>query len=996
MRSADSRRRLRAAAAAAAIACVLALQGCGSGEPSRSGNGTFPHDHPPLPADQVDRHLPEGSPIAALSEESDWVDEVLSDMTLEEKIAQMICVRAYGYFQNDRTDRMRRLFELVERRKVGGVCLFQGEVHTSALLVNRLQEMSRVPLLVSSDFEWGAAMRIRRTTRYPEAMALGASRDTLLAYRMGRRIAAEARSMGIHQVYAPVADVNNNPLNPVINTRSFGENPSLVASMASAVARGLQDGGVIATAKHFPGHGDTDVDSHLGLPFMRHSRGRLDSVELVPFRRLVDDGVASVMIAHCDIPSLGDRTGVPATLSPRAVDSLLVNEMGFRGLIVTDAMDMAGLTKSYPPDSAAVLAVEAGVDVLLLPEDVETAMRGLLTAVVSGRITESRIERSVRKILQLKQWSGLSEYRPTDLAAISSVIAADSSHRLAGEIARSSVTLLKNDGLLPLGSGRKSIAHIIVSDAEGYRTQIERPDAWWPNERVGDYYAGLVRARWGRTRTTRLDPASDTSAFTTAKRDAGAAGTVLVSVFSKVRSGSGGTGLPDDLLARLVEIIGANPRTAVVTFGNPYILPALGGARAYLCAYSDAEATCEAVAGALFGENPTRGRLPVTLTGMAAYGSGILSDQLSLRRDTPEESGLDPLLLGRVDSVVTAAIADSAFPGAQLVAVRDNAVVIDRAYGRTVYGPGAPPVTPDNLFDIASMTKVFATTAAVMKLFDEGKISLDDRAASFIPALNGGAKASITIQHLLSHRAGFPPFKSYFLTCATPDQMLDSVYATDLVARPGDSTIYSDFGFIILGRIVEAVTGTTLDRYVDSVFYSPLGMSSTMYLPGRDQRERAVPTEFDSLYRHRLVAGEVHDENAYALGGVAGHAGLFATATDLAVFTQMILNGGTYGGVRYFRPSTVALFADRRDPAQERGLGWDFVSLSGYSSAGRKFGPKSFGHLGFTGTSVWVDPGKKIFIIFLTNRVYPTRTNNKIRSIRPAVYDAVMTSLGDR
>jgi len=986
MPSVNLRSRLRAAGSAAVLSGILFLQGCGG------GGGTASRDVRP-----AEPPLPEETPSAALSSHaSDWVGETLASLTLERKVAQMVFVRAYGYYQNDGTDRMRRLFELVADRGVGGVCLFQGDIHTSALLINRLQEMAAVPLLVSADFEWGAAMRIRRSTRFPEAMALGASRDTLLAYRMGRRIAAEARAIGVHQVYAPVADVNNNPLNPVINTRSFGENPSLVASMASAVARGLQEGGVIATAKHFPGHGDTDVDSHLGLPFMRHSRGRLDSVELVPFRRLVADGVASVMIAHCDIPSLGGRTGVPATLSPNAVDSLLVRDMGFRGLIVTDAMDMAGLTKNYSPDSAAILAVEAGVDVLLLPEDVEASVSALVRAVSSGRISEARIDRSVRKILELKEWAGLSDYRPTDLAAVSSVVSSDSSLRLAAEIARKSVTLLKNESLLPLGSGRKNLAHVIVSDGEEYRTEINRPSAWWPNERVGDYYAGLVKARWARTQTYRLDPASDTSAFETVRKKAAAAGTVVVSVFAKVRSGSGGTGLPPNLVERVVKIITANPRTAVVTFGNPYILPDLPGARAYLCAYSDAEATSEAAAEALFGEIPTMGRLPVTLGEVAPYGSGIVSGQAALRHDSPEESGVDPLLLARVDSVVASAIADSAFPAAELVAVRDNAVIIDRAYGHMTYDPGAPGITTGNLFDIASMTKVFATTAAVMKLFDEGKISLDDRASSFIPALANGPKAAITIQHLLSHRAGFPPFRNYFLTCTSPAQELDSVYATELVARPGDSTIYSDFGFIVLGKIVEAVTGTGLDRYVDSVFYSPLGMSSTMFLPGAEDRERAVPTEFDSLYRHALVRGVVHDENAYALGGVSGHAGLFSTASDLAVFVQMILNGGTYGGTRYLRPSTIALFTGRRDTSQERGLGWDFVSSHGYTSAGRFFGPKSFGHTGFTGTSVWADPEKKIFIIFLTNRVYPTRNNAKIRNVRPAVHDAVMQSLGIR
>jgi CubicO group peptidase (beta-lactamase class C family) len=357
---------------------------------------------------------------------------------------------------------------------------------------------------------------------------------------------------------------------------------------------------------------------------------------------------------------------------------------------------------------------------------------------------------------------------------------------------------------------------------------------------------------------------------------------------------------------------------------------------------------------------------------------------------------MDQAALDRVDSTVFAAIADSAFPGAQLVAVRDNAIVLDRAYGRQTYDTDSPPVSGRTLFDIASVTKAVATTAALMRLFDEGKVGLDDRAGKFLPALDSGGKASITVEHLLRHRAGFPPFRTYFLTCTTAAQTLDSVYATPLVAKPGDSTIYSDFGFVVLGKIVEAVTGSPLDRYVDSVFYTPLGMTRTMFLPPAELRDSVAPTEYDSLYRRRLVRGEVHDENAFALGGVSGHAGLFSTAEELAVLMQMLMNGGSYGSVRYLRAQTVALFTGRSDPAQERGLGWDFVSTSGYTSAGKFFGPLSYGHTGFTGTSVWADPQKKIFIILLTNRVFPTRNNNKIRNVRPAVHDAVMRAIGPR
>ncbi len=967
---------------------VLVSNGCGPSRPAARGSA-------PTESDFSATGTP--PPIDVLSADpSDWVTETLEDMTLEEKVGQMIFVRAYGYFQNDSTPRMRRLFDLVGKKRVGGICLFQGDIHTSALLVNRLQERSKVPLLVAADFEWGVAMRLRRSTRFPEAMALGASRDTALAFEMGRTIGRESRAIGIRQVYAPVADVNNNPANPVINIRSFGENPALVASMASAFARGLQSEGVLATAKHFPGHGDTDVDSHLGLPFMRHSRGRMDSVELVPFRSLIRDGVGSVMVAHCDIPSLGGKTGVPATLSTEAIDSLLLGAMGFRGLVVTDAMDMTGLTGNFGPDSAAVLAVEAGNDVLLLPEDVEAAMEGILAAVRNRRISPERIDRSVRKILALKEWAGLHEAGPVDLAAASSVIAGEGSLRLARDIARASVTLLMNEAVLPLGAGKGRILHVVVGDLEDYRTEINRPDVPWPNERVGDYYAGLIKTRWNPTQTVRVDPSTSPAVLDSLAKRAGAAATVVVSVFSKARSAYGILGLPASLIDGIGKIVSSNPRSVVVSLGNPYVLSGLPGAAVYLCAYSDAEASVEAPAELLFGETPARGRLPVTIPGMFPYGSGIITNQLTLRHDSPSEAGIDAGSLERVDSTLLAAIADSAFPAAQLVAVRDNAVVIDRAYGRITYERDAPAVTGTNLFDVASLTKVVATTAAVMKLFEEGKLSLDDRAGGFIPQFDSGPKSAITVEQLLGHRAGLPPFRTYFLTCPTPEQALDSVYRTGLVAKPGDTTIYSDFGFILLGKIVEAISGARLDRYLDSVFYTPLGMTRTMYLPPAEMRDSTVPTEYDSLYRHRLVRGIVHDENAHALGGVSGHAGLFSTAGDLAVFMQMLMNGGTYAGVRYLRPQTVMLFTGRRDTVQERGLGWDFVSTSGYTSAGTLFGPLSYGHTGFTGTSVWADPGKKIFIILLTNRVYPTRNNQKIRNVRPAVHDAVMRALGVR
>lgn len=929
-------------------------------------------------------------------EKQAWIDATLQRLTLEEKIGQMIMSKAYGYYASAASDESRRLEHVVREHKFGGLILMQGEVYEAAELLNHLQSRADIPLLVGSDFEWGAAMRIRRTTRFPEAMALAATRDSALAFRMGAALGRESRAIGVHQVFAPVADVNINPANPVINVRSFGESPRLVAQMAAAVAAGLRFSGAIATAKHFPGHGDTDVDSHLELPRIGATRARLDSVELVPFRALIREGIGSVMIAHLEVPAVQEgREALPSTLSPSVVEGLLRNELGFQGLIVTDAMDMGALVKNFGSDSAAVRAVEAGVDILLILPDEDGAVDAIKNAVRTGRIGEERINRSVRKILGAKWDLGLVGDRMVDISAIPAKVGTPEHLLLAREIARDAVTVLRNDGVLPLErNSRRRMLVIVASDAENYRTEIHRPTSPWPNEVVGDYFLSLVRKRHGASlETFRLDPSSNEFDFALLRKKVRDADLLLVPVFSKARSGSGNFGLPAAVGKFLDSLPVSGKPVVLVSLGSPYAAGAIRDARGVLCAYSDAEPSTEAAVEVLYGEVPARGRLPITIPDLYPFGAGIDVRQSLIRRDAPESAGFDSDSLARLDSVMARAVRDSAFPGAQLLVARDGAVVYQKSFGGLTYAPESPRVAAATMFDLASLTKVVATTSVIMRLYDDAKLKLDDRVAEYLPEFANHGKEEITIRNLLVHNAGLPPFKRLYITCRSAAQAMDSVYQTEMIYPTGDSTVYSDFDFILLGKIAERITGMPLDWLADSLFFQPLGMTRTQFTPDSLLWPSIAPTEFDSVVRKALVQGTVHDENAYILGGVSGHAGVFGTAQDLAVLMTMLMNGGSYGGRDYLSAETIRLFTTRQRSSSSRALGWDTKSENGYSSAGTLFGPRTFGHTGFTGTSIWADPERKIFIILLTNRVYPTRNNGKIAKIRPIVHDTVIRAL---
>ena len=938
-----------------------------------------------------------------------WAEEQLQAMTLEEKVSQLFSVRAYGRATDPDDPAYQALVALVDEFGLGGVAFFQGNPADQVALVNDLQGRAKWPLLIGQDMEWGAGMRVDSATIFPRAMAMGAAGNVEWARMAGYVTGREARALGVQHVFAPVADVNNNPDNPVINTRSFGEQPERVAEMAAAFAAGLQEAGVLATAKHFPGHGDTSVDSHTALPVLLFGTERLQALELVPFRKLVQEGVMSVMIAHLALPLVEPDSTLPASLSPQVATGLLRGELGFDGLVVTDALDMAGVTDHFSTEEIAVRALQAGADMLLLSEDPWAARDAVLQAIAAGELPAERIDAAVLRILRAKAWAGLPENRYVAGAAGSLRVNTPEHRALSLGMARESLTLLRNRGkMLPLARNARLLC---ITLADGTDPAAGR-------RFVADLLRNLPAAE---VDTLRLDDASTLEDYEAALEAAADYPFVVVSAFLRARprpeavvqgegEGNGPHSPQNAFLARLAErgwyptdnpgvfrmdrsvflsrLVEHGAPVALVSFGDPYIARDIVQPAAYLVAYSASEASQTAAADAMAGHADIRGRLPVGIPGLYAFGDGIDLAQQRVRLGYPAEAGLNGAVIARLDTLIQHAIDSTAFPGAALAIGRGGVIAKMDAYGHFTYRE-ARPVATTSLFDLASLTKVIATTTAAMQLFDAGKLELDAPVADYLPRFRQSGKERVTVRHLLTHTAGLIPFRRFYATgTVRREALIDSVLAESLIYEPGTEMRYSDFSMIALMLAIERITGQPFDEYAEQHIFEPLGMRNTGFMPSGTPNRDAVPTERDHVFRRRLVQGEVHDENAWILGGVSGHAGLFSTVEDLARFAHMLVDDGHANGEPFISPETIRLFTTVQNPQiSTRALGWDTKSPEGYSSAGVGFGSASFGHTGFTGTSFWVDPDTDLFVILLTNRVYPSRNNGMIQKIRPRVAD---------
>jgi beta-N-acetylhexosaminidase len=925
---------------------------------------------------------------------SQWVEATLRKMTTDEKIGQLLFTTYHGSFTATDAPAYQQMMHDIKDLHVGGFInvtqgsplgIVKSQAYPTAVLTNQLQTKSKLPLLIGADFERGTAMRLDEGTSFPTAMALAAAGNSRDAYTMGKVTAKEARAVGIQWIYAPDADVNNNPGNPIINTRSFGEDPARVAEFVAAFVRGVEENGGLATAKHFPGHGDTASDSHLDLPVIHADKERLERMELVPFRAAMDAGVSSVMTGHLSVPALEPDADTPATLSPRILTDLLRTELRFQGLIVTDAMDMGGITARNAPGEAAVRAVAAGADAVLMPLVPDAAFEALQAAVKSGRISRERLDVSVRRILQAKARLGLHKERLVDVNAISEKFGSAAWQKEAQEISDRGVTLLRDKThRLPL-DGTKPLRGLLVAlyaDPEPY---------------PGEDLERELRARFDSLTTLRADtrfvkadllklPSADTYDL------------AIVAFFVRVSDRKGNVDVPAEQAVLAEQIYKTGKPVITVGLGSPYLIENFPKAETWLAAFGISDVAQISAARALFGQIPVRGRLPVTIPGVdlkAGFGIDVPANPMTVQ---PMDASGDAQLRPAYD-VIERAIADKAFPGATL-AVGYRGKVAIRAFGKLNYDAKAPAVKVNTMYDIASLTKVVATTTLVAKL-GEGDfavpLDLDARIERYLPEWASGPQPEwrheVTVRHLLTHTSGLPPFKEYWRTSKSKQETLTNIFTERLEYPPGTKEVYSDLGIILMAEIVERLTGRTLDELANSDIFKPLGMSETMFRPPKKLWPSIAPTEFDANFRKRLVQGEVHDENAFAIGGVSGHAGLFSTAPDLAGFCQMLLNGGVYAHQRILRRATVAQFTTPQNlSGGTRTLGWAVPTEGG--SSGHYFSAHSFGHTGYTGTSIWIDPDRQSFVVLLTNRVHPTRENQKIAQVRPALHDAVMQALG--
>jgi beta-N-acetylhexosaminidase len=931
------------------------------------------------------------------SEASKWAQATLHKMSVDEKIGQLLFTTYHGSFTPTDAAAYAQMMHDVNDLHCGGfINITQGsplgivksQVYPTAVLINQLQAKSKLPLLIGADFERGTGMRLDEGTSFPTAMALAAGGNTADAYTMGKITALEARAVGIQWIYAPVSDVNNNPGNPIINTRSFGEDPARVAEYVSAFVRGVEENGGLATAKHFPGHGDTASDSHIDLPVIHANRERLDQLELVPFRAAISAGVGSIMTGHLSVPSLEPDPNTPATLSSHILTGLLRDELHFQGLVVTDAMDMGGITVRYAPGEAAVRAVLAGADALLMPPVPDAAFEGLQAAVRSGRISIERLDASVRRILEAKANLGLDKNRQVDLNAINQKLGSVAWQAEAQEISDRGVTLLRDtQHLLPLDGTKPSRALLVAFYAD-------------PEPYPGEDLERELKSRFDSVTTLRADTRF-INADTLKLPSPDTYDVALLALFVRVSDRKGNVDVPSEQAAFADRIYQSGKPVVTLGFGSPYLIERFPQAQTWLAAFGISDVAQISIARALFAQIPVRGHLPVTIPGVdmkAGFGVELAANPMTVQpMDVRGEALLQPAF-----TVIENAVADKAFPGATLAVGYRGRVAI-HAFGNLSYEGNAPAVDVRTLYDIASLTKVVVTTTLAAKLVEGDfpvPLDLDAKVERYLPEWVASANGQdlewrhkVTVRHLLTHTAGLPPFKEYWRTSKSKQETVSRIFAEALDYEPGTKEVYSDLGIILMAEIIERLTGRALDDLARAQIFSPLGMKDTMYRPAKNLWPGIAPTEFDRNLRHRLVQGEVHDENAFTMGGVSGHAGVFSTAPDLAAFCQMLLNGGVYAHHRVLKRATIAQFTEPQPLSNgTRTLGW-VVPTEG-SSSGHYFSAHSFGHTGFTGTSIWIDPDRQLFVVLLTNRVNPTRENQKIAQVRPALHDAVMQALG--
>lgn len=941
-----------------------------------------------------------------------WVDSVFKTLSKNQKIAQLMVVRVSSIGADRKVTFFDKEVEkAIHKYNIGGLCLFQGGPVKQAMILNRLQAVAKTPLLVTIDAENGVGMRMDSVQSLPRQMMMGAVQDRSLIYEYGRVVGEQCKRIGIQVNYAPVVDINNNPNNPVINDRSFGEDKYNVAEHGIAYMKGMQDVGVMGCAKHFPGHGDVDVDSHLDLPVINKSKPQLDSLELYPFNQIFRAGVGSVMIAHLSIPVIDNTAHKPTSISYNNVTQLLRKELNYNGLTFTDALEMKGVAKYYPDGEASREALVAGNDMLCLPGDIPGSIKKIRKAIRKRKLSWSDINEHVRKVLYAKYQYGLANWQPIDTANL----VADLNSKVPAmrrSIAKNALTLLRNDepAIFPLFKGL-NIAYVGVG--------LNQDNAFAEHVRK-DYNAGVFYFDYKKD-STEVAPMLEKL-----KREFDI---VIIGVHKFARYPANNFGISNAAL-QLINGIQAQQKTITFVFGNPYAVKNMCNSPVLVAAYEDDDITQVTACDLLHGRFMANGKLPVTVCPSFKYGDGIIAKRL-LPIVPASQLGFNAVkLTASIDSIVNDAIKQKAIPGAVVLVAKDGKIAYEKAFGHLTYD-STEPVYPETMYDLASVTKIMATTLSVMKLYDEGRLDLQKTLGDYIPQVRGSNKAPLKLWDILLHQAGlkaFIPFYRETLDATNGNLPLstlyrissDSIYNVPVAANlyikkdwedtmmnrilkselaPNGKYIYSDNDYIFLGKIVESITHMTLDQYVKKTFYDKLNLAVTGFNPAqRFPLDYIAPTEREKEFRAQLIHGYVHDPGAAMFGGVAGHAGLFSNAYEVGVLAQMLLNGGVLNGQNFFSRKTVDYFNQYHSNISRRGLGFDkpekdnATRTEPYPCASAS--PLTFGHTGFTGTCFWVDPKNNLIFVFLSNRVNSPDVNKFLRmSIRPKVQEAIYQAM---
>lgn len=920
-----------------------------------------------------------------------WAKTKLASMSLDEKLGQLFMVAAYSNKGKAHTD---QILSLVKKEHIGGLIFFQGGPGRQAKLTNMYQQAAKVPLMIAMDAEWGLAMRLDSTFKFPWPMTLGAMQDTAMAYQMGAEIAKHCQRLGVHINFAPVVDINTNPDNPIINARSFGEDRERVSLMSEAYMRGMQDQRVLACAKHFPGHGDTDKDSHKTLPTVGHPFSRLDKIELYPYKHLMEKGLGSVMAAHLNVPAM-DNSGMPSSLSYPIIQKFLKDSLGFDGLVFTDALNMGGVSNRFKPGEVDLRAFMAGNDVLLFSQDVNTAKARIKEALEKGKISQAELDRRVYKILVAKHWLGLKQKKYVEPGQIVKDINPESSAIVNRRIYEQAITVLTNkEKLIP------------ISKLEGIRIACVTAgkDAGSEFPKTLKYYANVNHFH--------INSMSETQLLNQlAQYDL-----VIMGIYTSNANPWKSYKVSPEI-KRFVKKLSFQNKMILNLFANPYALQNFAEASladALMVSYQNHKDAESLSAQIIFGALGAKGRLPVQANGLFEAGFGLNTPHLNrMGYALPGEVGLNKDELSKVELLVKEAIQKKATPGCQLLVARHGKVVYQKAFGHHTYMKGQK-VSEFDLYDIASITKIMASVPMLMELVEEKRIDLDKTLGYYMPELKGTNKENMVIRDILTHQARLKPWIPFYLETlnkngnfqeeyysnqrnfnypnVVADQLFSSRYAKDTIMKriydspllPTKKYKYSDLGYYLFMALIERIEGKPLNELVNEHFYSSIGAYRMTYRPTQKfNSQYIVPTETDRAFRKQTVDGYVHDQGAALIGGVAGHAGLFSNANDLAKMMQMYLNGGNYGGRAYFDSITVNEFARCQycEEDNRRGIGFDKPQLEGEGPTCGCVSPLSFGHTGFTGTMAWADPEQGIVYIFLSNRVHPNADNRKLLSL---------------